>query len=97
MGEPNERSKGSQGMNDDERFEQVCNPILTRIESTLSEIHKAIFVGNGTPAITTRLTAGDEKMKQFEKYFGWIGKWIASMSIVVGGAIIIAIIKHFVQ
>lgn len=81
------KRNGSQGMNHDERFNQICNPVLTRIDLKLGEIHKAIFVGNGTPAITTRLAKGDEKLKQHDKYFTalfWIAGAISTPLIVAG-------------
>ena len=101
-----EERKGSKGMDEKERFSDVCKPFMERLEKqiergfselsvSIDSLDKAINVGNGQPSIKQRLATGDEKMKQYDRVLAGIAVWLSVVSsgLVVAG--IIAIVQHF--
>lgn len=53
-------------MNDDERYEMVCKPTLGRIEATLVDMHRRLFIGNGSPSLVSQVQGIDARVKAVE-------------------------------
>jgi len=85
-----EERKGSKGMDDQERYEVVCKPAIdglkAEIKQGFSDLHKALFVGNGQPSIKEQLAQGKERMRVYDRVL-----------FVVGCGVIIPIIKDVVK
>lgn len=97
---PANRTKGDEGMESDERYEVVCKPVMNEIKDMLSsqhrdikQIHKEIFVGNGSEPMKVRLARGDEIMKQHQKMFRSLFGFTATVAAGVLVLIIFAILQ----
>jgi len=55
-------------MNNEERYEAICKPLLVNVSTKVDEIHKVLFVGNGEPSIKAQLAQGKEKMANIQSF-----------------------------
>ena len=60
-------------MSDKEQYDNVCKAEFAEIKGMIKEMHTALFIGNGTPALKTRVEIHD-------RYFAVV-TWFAGIVI----------------
>ena len=91
----NEKTKGSRDMDEQERYIVVCKPILDTLSTQVGDIHKALFIGNGKPAINVQLERGAATMEKHAGFFKAFFWWAGSVSLGCVIALLTEVIKHF--
>lgn len=66
-------------MNEQERFDQICNPALGRIESKIDEL-TIVIRGNGKTGIAENQSRQDERIKVLESGAKWLWGVITTIS-----------------
>ena len=66
-------------MDEQERFEQICQPTLERIENSINELTIAIK-GNGHPGLTEKQSRQDERIKVLESGSKWLWGVLTTIS-----------------
>ena len=49
-------------LNEQEQYALVCKPQLERIEQMLADMNRRLFIGNGTPSMSVRVTRNEDSL-----------------------------------
>lgn len=46
-------------MKDEEQYEKICSPEFKKINDKLDDMHRMLFVGNGSPSLKSRIETNE--------------------------------------
>ena len=76
-------------MDEEERYEEVCQPLLTSIQTDIKKIFITLTEGNGQPGIIPEQAVQRTRIKSIETILGWFGSILVGVVIILLAAIII--------